>query len=245
LFLLDATSSLNDAEHKQVAELATQLLKVLPPAAKYGMYPIQIESDRVPAILPDDDVPAQETDVEERDYATNKLPELEKRLVDNLQRSYKTGDRIADDRRSCIINMLWFAEDHLKQLSGASVLDPNNTYRLVIISDMVEECGTSPFGEVRLNKKDIGAEIKLADNFTQITSPPDLSNVHVTVIFPLAKESPMDLSRRPSDRDLRAFWKKILSHCQVQDEKLEWISTGQLPNWARKVAKPKEATEQQ
>ena len=243
LFLLDATSSLNDAEHKQVASLATALFRVLPPDTKFGLYPIQIESARVPAILPDDKVPSQESDVEERDYAKNKLPKIEKDLADNLNRLYKSGDRIADDRRSCIINMLWFAEDHLKQLSGASVLDQNNVYRLVIISDMVEECGSSPFGEVRLNKQNIAEEIKLADNFTQITSPPNLSNVLVTVIFPLAQQGPMELSRRPADRDLRAFWKKILSHCQVKDENLEWISTGQLPNWSRKLAERKEATE--
>jgi hypothetical protein len=244
LFLLDATSSLNDAEHKKIGSLATELLRVLPPGTKYGMYPIQIESARVPAILPDTEIPAQTTDVEERDYTNNELAKREKELAENLNKLYKTGDRIADDRRSCIINMLWFAEDHLKQLSGASVFDSNHVYRLVIISDMVEECGTSPFGEVRLNKQHIADEIKLADNFSQVTSAPNLSNVLVTVIFPLADESPLELSRRPSDRDLRAFWKKILTHCQVKDENLEWISTGQLPNWHRKLLAQKEATKQ-
>jgi len=244
LSLLDATSSLNEAEHNRVAELATEILRVLPPGTKYGMYPIQIESARVPAILPDTEIAPQETDVDSKEYVKNELPKREKELSENLHRLYKTGERIADDRRSCIINMLWFAEDHLKQLSGGSVLGPNNVYRLVIISDMVEECGNTPFGEVRLNKQNIDEEIKLADNFTQVTSPPNLSNVFVTVIFPLADNSPMDLSRRPSDRDLRAFWKKILNHCQVRDENLEWISTGQPPNWSRRFAAEKKATEQ-
>ncbi len=240
LFLLDATSSLNDAEHKQVAGLATEILKVLPHASQYGMYPIQIESARVPAIIPDDVVDTL-TDVELEEYDKKRLPKLEKELIDNLEKVYKTGERIADDKRSCIINMLWFAEDRLKQMSGAAALNSNKTYRLVVISDMVEECGSSPLGEVRLNKQNIAEEIKLADNFTQITSPPNLSNVHVTVIFPLAQQSPIELSRRPADRDLRAFWKKIFNHCQVKDEYLEWIPTGQLPNWYKRLEQQKRA----
>ena len=241
LFLLDATSSLNEDEHKQVAKLATDMLRVLPPGSRYGVYPIHIEADRVPAIIPDTNISAQQTDVDRND----KLPTLEKVLTDKLYKVYKTGDRIADDRRSCIMNMLWFAEDQLKRLSGTSTLEANNVYRLVIISDMVEECGSSPLGEVRLNKQNIAEEIKLADNsFTQITSQPNLSTVRVTVIFPLAEQTPMELSRRPADRDLRLFWKKILTHCQVKDENFEWISTGQLPNWSRRLAEQRKATDQ-
>lgn len=234
LFLLDATSSLNDAEHKQVAGLATNILKVLPHASQYGMYPIQIESARVPAIIPEAEVNAP-TDVELEEYQQKTLPELEKQLAENLAKVYKTGDRIADDRRSCILNMLWFAEDRLKQMSGASTLESDKNYRLVIISDMVEECGSSPLGEVRLNKQNIGEEIKLADNFSQVASAPNLTDVRVTVIFPLAQQSPIELSRRPADRDLRAFWKKIFNHCKVKDENLEWIPTGQLPNWSKRL----------
>jgi hypothetical protein len=247
LLLIDPTSSLTEQENTRVTALTLAMFKDLPAGSKYGIYPIQIAADRVPPLIPDDMVPtAHRTDLDKREYEEKKevLANIVKTKVKEL---YKSENRVADDRQSCIINMLGFAERQLKQMSRIGGLDPNQaTYRLVIISDMVEECRDSPLGQIRLNKKDIDEEIKLADNYTQLTSPPDLSNVDITVIFPLTDESPLDLSRRPADRDLRAFWEKIFRHVQKNrknPEHLEWISTGQLPNWFKSILEEKKKSE--
>lgn len=238
LFLIDPTNSLTGEENNQVAALATDMFQHLPSGSRYGVYPIQFDAQRVLPIIPDDVVPASfKTDVDKRHYEKKKA-ELKVAIESKVEDQYKTDDKIADDRRSCILNMLRFAEKQLKQISRTEALDPEKgTYRLVIISDMVEECRDSPLGEIRLNKRDLTKEIQLADNYTQLTSPPDLTNVHITVIFPLTNQSPPDLNRRPSDRDLMAFWEKIFRHCQKKEkwswnpQYIEWISNGQLPGW--------------
>src|ERR1043165_6156573 len=247
LFLIDPTSSLTEDENTRVTALTLAMFKDLPPGSKYGRYPIQID-DHVSPLISDDVVPVSfRTNLDQQDYDNKRLA-LENIIKTKVRELYKTQNRVADDRQSCILNMLDFSDRQLKQMSGTGVLDPAQaTYRLVIISDMVEECRDTPLGEIRLNKKNITEEIKLADNYTQVTSPPDLSNVHISVIFPLTPQSPRDLSRRPADRDLRAFWDKIFQHCQKNRksggnaEYFEWISTGQLPNWFKTILDEKKS----
>jgi hypothetical protein len=229
VILPDVTISLTQEENKKVASLTADILDNLPDETRYAVFPIQAEPVRVLPIIPSDIIrnisgPFGEIRRKERRAA------LEREITGYYQRA-----RNGQLRKSCIINLLSFAKDQLDEMSKAQGVDPTRTeYELFILSDMEENCEDSPIGEVILDRG-IREAIQRS-SYTWMSPPPNLSNVRITVIFPLVPTSSEEFRRRPKDSQLKEFWRNVLANCGLKqewfwdNEHITWISNGALPS---------------
>ena len=215
LIFSDVTSSLAQRESEQVGNLTCNVLDALPPGTRYYVYPIQIEALKLE--------PMYEGTVRAQDRATTKAVNeaRKKKISDEITRLYeliKTAKR-ADaygkpDNHTCILYTLEFAQSIFKQFD-----QKNTDFDLVYVSDMIEECNTTPMRKpISLGPKHILEAIKLAKE-TDLNL--DLSYARVSMIIPAAADATYTASGRPNPSDVQAFWEAILSRSGFSEESLK------------------------
>src|SRR5215467_6995042 len=93
-----------------------------------------------------------------------------------------------------------------------SQFDEHYDPELIFISDMIEDCPSTPLGvNIQLDKQSPVRDIKLLNSYA---TPPDLSRLHLTIIVPTAKDTAsVSLGQRPDPRDLESFWKAVFARC--------------------------------
>lgn len=210
LVFCDVTNSLMPEEDKEVSLYAGAVIDHLPPRSEFALYPIQIEAQRAPLIA-QGKVPILVSDKDRQDYELTNA-EREREIKDKIDALYKTVNRNSADNRTCILNALAFANNHLKQY------DPSKyTFEIIFISDMIEECNNTPLParRVKLNKHDIQTEVEQSKSFP---TGLDLGSSRITIILPTARVT-VDVSqrRRPDVEQLKQFWINILNRCGFEE----------------------------
>jgi hypothetical protein len=221
IVLADVTSSLNAAEFGEVIRLTNEVVDALSPATEYRIYPIHMEMQR-PALVHHGMVP---TDA--KLWGDPELVKLRNQmLAEKLRQQYRMVNArdVKVDKRSCLLDGLVFAADTFKQPAYRKV-----SKRLVIISDMIEDCSMTPLGRpISLAKRDIRAEIVAA---AQFPSHVDLSKVDIEMIVPSNPLPALRTPPRPRLEDLESFWGRILERTAAKKERCRW-SVGALPSKA-------------
>lgn len=231
VILSDVTISLTPPEYEKAANLTADILDRMPHKTRYAVFPIQAEPARVLPIIPSGVT----------DTSFGELPEKNRigrraALVEAITDQYRRR-RGSSQHKSCIINLLTFAKEQLDELSRGDDVDPNNAeYELFILSDMEENCDDTPIGRINLLPRNIKDEINRMSYAEWSLPAPNLSNIRITVIFPLTPESSLTLDRRPKDNQLKEFWRNVFIKCGFQPDwfwdntHITWISNGTLPS---------------
>lgn len=215
LIFSDVTSSLLQRESEQVATLTCNVLNSLPLGTRYYVYPIQIEALKLE--------PMYEGRVMAHDRASTKVVNdaRKKKISEEITRLYgliKTAKRADDygkpDNHTCILYTLEFAQTIFKQFD-----EKNTDFDLVYVSDMIEECNTTPMRRpISLGSKNMPEAIKLAKE-TDLNL--NLSHARVSMIIPAASDATYTASGRPNPSDVQAFWEAILSRCGFSEDSVK------------------------
>ncbi len=264
LIFCDVTNSLTKGENRRVGSIAADIVSSLPPGSIYKLYPIQIQT-QIPAPievdanedgrLDDEDYripPEPANNVEEgRTAETRKrwrerARELILKSVDGLYDQMNKGP----DNRTCIVNALSFASNYLSTNYGdTQKYEP----LLFIISDMVEECNSTPLpGQLlKMNKPDISEEIQKAKALSAEQPAPDgrrfgcrLADVTAYCVFPASPETPtVPRARRPDRDQVKEFWNAVFGVCGLKGEGAEaerivWVDSGDLTQQLRSLGTP-------
>ena len=219
LIFSDVTSSLVPEESRRVATLTADVLDGLPPGAKYAVYPIQVETQRLTTVQ--EGMVAAGTNEQAAASAVKqqRRKELDQAITDLYEQIKRVRDHGSSvgrpDNHTCILNALGFAADQFRQFSDRDKYE----LELIFISDMIEECNRTPLHRpIALAKRDISNEIELAET-TDLSL--DLSAARVTIVIPSTVETYQQSQvQRPDMRELQAFWKHILKHCGFDDQSL-------------------------
>lgn len=213
LIFSDVTSSLVKSEREQVATLTSKVVDGLPPGTRYYVYPVQIEAQKLKAIDEGRIVvenPAM--DIATKAARKKKISTEIETLYEKIKSTKRPPDSEGNpDYHTCILYTLEFAQDQFKQF------DPNADFELIYVSDMIEECNTTPMGKpISLLKTNITEEIKLAQK-TNLNFR--LSHVRVSMIIPATNET-YEVGGRPNLSHLRDFWEAVLSKCGFNEQQL-------------------------
>ena len=186
---VDTTASLNNEQTTSVAQLAKRLLQTEREYEKVSAYPINGAETPV-AIFSEDVTDAASRQKEQREDWARKIDGAFKHTKGNTQ--------------TCILNSAEFASTLLPKGTALS-----RSVDLVFITDMLEDCPSTPFGgAVRFNKADIGREISQAAQFQE--KKVDLSSAKVYMITPEGITPGPHVPRL----ELREkFWRTFFTRC--------------------------------
>jgi hypothetical protein len=214
LIMSDVTSSLLESESQQVGNLTCDVVESLPPGTRYSIYPIQIEAHNLHAIYEGTIIDENRTTTKvviaaRRDKILTEIKKLYE-LIKTVKRSDAYGK---PDNHTCILYTLEFAQKIFKQFD-----QQNTDFDLIYVSDMIEECNTTPMGKpISLRRGNISEAIKLAKN-TKLNL--DLSYVRVSMLIP-ATDATYTAGGRPNPSDVQAFWEAVLAHSGFSEDSLK------------------------
>jgi hypothetical protein len=204
----DVTSSLTGEQVDSVQTDVRRIIEALPPNSVVHVFAIgretetgtEIETDRTPPI---------ESTVADKQLARWRIAFAD-RVAEELRRLQKRRRETEPDvLSSCITPAL----RRTATVAGRSSRSEGRV-DLFVVSDLIEECGTSLLGgKVNLWKRDIRSEIRLASDFKG--KLPDLSRATVTLVLPQHTVNTAEQSKQPSTADLEEFWTKLLGNCGV------------------------------
>lgn len=214
LVFVDVTSSLSEDELTTAAGLAGQVLALVGEGDQFFVYPIHHDPERA-QVFAHSGLPRRSR-AEDRLYFQEQVRKLSQSLPRVVRQTYDqfNGPDSPDDR-SCILNTLYVAREVIARSPGSHV-------QILYLSDMVEECASSPLGETfDLDRRDISDDIaRLAGiGADEIDCDANLlANASIAVVMPTTSTSALAAERRPAVRDLRKFWQTALRHCGLPTE---------------------------
>lgn len=227
LIFCDVTSSLNPEERDSVSNLAAQIVQNLDPPVDFQVLPILLDTERSDVLLEG----SISSLVKPSDKA--RLAEKRKRIPAALKKKiaglYESANRPSDPNRSCIVNAL----DRASRIFVQYAQNKNLDLHLIILSDMLEECETSPYGRILLNKKDIRPEIERAKGSVSLRN---LSGVQVALVLPVRNNGSSYVA--PPTGQLEEFWRAVfgkagLTTAQDDSQGLFYFGAG-LPQRMKK-----------
>lgn len=214
LIFSDVTSSLLPSENKEVVDLTCSVIDSLLPGTRYYVYPVQVEPQKLERIY-EGVIAAPSTPAATQALKDARRREIEKKIVELyalIKKNRRPGPG-SRDNHTCIIYTLEFAQNKFREFDRK-----NTDFELVYVSDMIEQCNTTPMGKpISLGQTNISEQIKLAQ---QTNLNLDLSYSNVSMIIPATSET-YTAGGRPSVSDLKNFWEAILSHCGFDKEVLK------------------------
>ena len=233
LIFCDVTASLSRQQITKVATLAADILDSLEKGNRYAVYPIGQNSGQAPPIIPTGIIPTLRSFIERDVYDSHRAmrrSELEKQI----NALYGTVDH--GRRQTCILSLLPFVYERLTRMADLSTLDPTICdFEVYFISDMVENCDSTPIGPVKMSDSDNLLLIRLiAKRFPQGAA--DLSSVRLTVIIPSTSDSDSTKHNGPAMEFLKGFWKEVFLRCGFKEDwfwdhrHIDWISSGEIPD---------------
>jgi len=198
VILADVTSSLNQDESMEVADLAASAIAALPQRSQVRLYPIHKATEnpqliRAETIYDDADI-RKALEQPRRIRIRKQIAELYEKINHPPQ---------SDDARTCILDELFFAGNYFGHPEFA-----HDRKVLLIVSDMLEDCGSTPLGqEIHLNKLDLRKELAAAQKAPPI---PGLAGVTIVAVLPPTSQSRYHRGKHPRLEDLEAFWNEIV-----------------------------------
>jgi hypothetical protein len=248
LVFCDVTNSLTREENRKVGSLAADIVDKLPDKTIFRLYPIQIQTQLQAAIKIDINKNGKDDDEDhsvveiisntQRDEYEKVKQKRREQIENGVDDLYERLNKVPQDNRTCILNALGFAHNFFLPIYGDS---SKYDLRMYLISDMIEECNTSPLPvrRVEMDRRNISREISLANTLPQSWN---LSGVQIMCIFPTASgtaenQGTPDVSsaRRPNRDDVKSFWNTVFKRCGFKDEDFQsgrilWIDSGELPD---------------
>jgi hypothetical protein len=234
LILADVTRSLSQEQLEKSANLTADILDSLPVNSIYSVYPIQKETERILPLI-SRQVVVEHKRMEGRPpiILADERRRIDRELKEKRRQTLKMEmERLYQNNvgyQSCIINMLWFAQDQLMRMTENPNINPTKfEYELIIISDMFETCKGNPAINLELPP-----DLSRLRKSRYIQSTPNFANVRITIIFPL---TPKLSEHLPSDLAVKEFWRDIFKQCGIKDEwfwdqtHIDWIPNGELPS---------------
>lgn len=216
LVFVDVTSSLSEDELGAAAGLAGQVLAQVGVGDQFFVYPIHHDPERA-QVFAHSGLPRRSR-AEDRLRFQEGVRKLSQSLPRVVRQTYEefNGPESPDDR-SCILNTLYVVREAIARSPGSHV-------QIVYLSDMVEECASSPLGETfDLDRRDISQDIARVAGIVAEEVDCDanlLANASITVVMPTTSTSALAAGRRPAVRDLRRFWQTALGHCGLPTEEI-------------------------
>lgn len=201
----DVTGSLIKEESEQVAELAANILDNLPSNSIYRLVPINMKTDISEEIISYDgkiegEIPQRVKDVRRENLKTE---------IDKLYQF--VNSKVQKPERTCIISGLQRARDFYLRVKE-DVDKVEYEYELIFISDMLEDCSTTPTGEnklVSIKDQSPSEAIEAIKTF----SLPDLSPFRITVVIPGKDERLPKKESKKSIPTLNIFWAEVFKKC--------------------------------
>src|SRR5258708_7390774 len=142
LIFSDVTSSLLESEKEQVSSVTANVIDTFLPGTEYYVFPIQMEPQRLQPLDHDtivvDAAPGinQAVRTQRRDKLKKEIDTLYALIKPAKAQPTRYG---RPDNHSCILYTLDFADKFFRQFNPAL-----NDLELIYVSDMVEECNTTP-----------------------------------------------------------------------------------------------------
>lgn len=215
VILCDVTSSLHETESVKVGELASDVLDRLPKNAEYILYPVQIETEKPPAIERTDPTISLNDDF---DVSAEEDPQRRKMIVDKIKELYKNINGKQPKDRTCLLNTLNLSKSFFSDFN-----DKEYEFELIFVSDMIEQCSNIS----AIPNQTIDLQIQAPEdalNLLETAQFPDLSNVRLTVIVPGTEIRMTEKSKKqPSLETLKKFWFEIFKKCKNEQAiQSEW-----------------------
>jgi hypothetical protein len=204
MLFVDTTASTN--QYAATTKLASDLLHKGRDYDRIALYPVGSLGQSPPPIF---DEPVAEHVTQRRLQLMRWDLLLAKKLA-----SYK------NDRHTCLLDAVQFAAGQLPamELTAKSHVD------LVLISDMIEDCQSSPMGPgVRLDKRSVKRETELVRHLP--TTLIRLPQMHVYIVMPPGSGAGPNDARL---QDVDDFWRAFLGRCGLRPQDVT-ITIGSLP----------------
>lgn len=203
LIFCDLTTSVDPSSIKKVARDAYNLILSFPHNTKLIIYPID-ESPFVKPIL-DFTYPSKATKSSEIHKNKTIVKRAAKFAYDTILQLYQdeySSDKAGNRAISCMMRSLETA--HSQFLQYKNVKGNNYSYELIYLSDMLEECSTSPVGAIFFTKQYFKDALKKLDTYKPDF---DLSYADVTII--ISVEQYATASAYISYEELKNAWKNV------------------------------------
>lgn len=215
LIFCDLTASVDSSSIRKVARDAYNLIFVFPYQTRLIIYPID-ESPFVKPIL-DFTYPSKATKNSQIHKNKIWIRNVARSAYDSIINLYhaeysnsKTGSRPI----SCIMRSLETA--HCQFMQFKDVSGKKYSYELIYLSDMLEECGTSPVGPVAFTKKYFRNSLERLEAYQPEF---DLSYANVSIIISVEQYA-ME-SAYISYEELKTAWKKVFMKVGFSAERIE------------------------
>ena len=210
LLFIDLTLSLNDSQTTSVRRSLNILFAAMPPRSRVIVFPLGASVEHsgplLEASLPD------ELTTLDKIRLTNERGTIESSLqnaITSLLPSAKASGYLA---HTCISDALRQASQTVRQART------NEDVEIVLVSDMLEDCGESILGgALSLEKDDATAELKRVRAKPKSEMLLDLRHARVTAILPSSGVSKLKI-KQPSVDQIRQFWRAVLDHCNDDPE---------------------------
>jgi hypothetical protein len=206
MLFVDTTASLNGTQYAATTSLASELLHKGRDYDRVAVYPVGSLGQAPPQIL-DEDV----------------AQHLSRRRLQLMRWDLLLTQKLAaykDDQHTCLLDSVQFAAGQIPTMD----LTPTSRINLVIISDMIEDCQSSPMGPgVHLDKRSIQREIERVRHFPigRIRLP----QIKVYIVIPSGSGAGPNDARL---EDVETFWRAFVERCGLKPENLS-ISVGRVP----------------
>ena len=201
----DVSSSLTPEQVVSVQTHVARIIKALPANSDVHVFSIgrdtesarELRSETAPSV--ESDATANRLTLWRAELATKLQDDL-----DQLHRNRKTTE--PDTLSSCITTAL--------RRTASVTTRTTRRVDVFIVSDMIEECGTSLLGgQLSLMKRDITQEIKQAREFKGRF--PDLRRATFTLVRPQYNVVTTAQAEHPTSADLERFWREVLARCNT------------------------------
>jgi hypothetical protein len=206
----DVTSSLTDEQVKSVEAQVKQIITSLPLHTVVHVFSVGRDTETAKEVMVD------ASPVDETTTAKNKLDEWRATLATSVQEALEQLYKHRKETEpgtlsSCITTAL--------RRTASLAIRSTRQVDVFIVSDMIEECGTSLLGgRVSLMKPDIAPEIQRANDLTK--QPVDLRRATITLVRPQYNVITKAQSNEPSAADLEIFWRALLAHCNTDQKRV-------------------------
>jgi hypothetical protein len=202
LVFCDITSSTDSKGIRLLSDKAQQIIRCAKPGSILCYYPIDGVTNSPPLL--EINIPLEASTFGEKEENRNIVINTSirlGRLIINRYNEINKGVSLGegDPPKSCIINTFFIADKYFKKYRKIESIDYE--YELIYLSDMIEQCPTSPMGTLDISNRNFNTSLNKITNYNPNI---DLSFAKVTIVI----SSDFDDQRFncPSNENLESFW---------------------------------------
>lgn len=209
IIVLDLTASLNATQQTAMQQVIAHISRAMPARSRVVVLPLGAYVEKAGILvdlqLPDDRFARQ------KQALTQTRKELPATIMSAAVAFRNDVTDPLFSQYTCISDAIRQAEQLIRMQGDDSPVE------LIFISDMLEYCRTSLLGGMlSLEREDLRSELRRVDDLPKTVALADLRGARVTAIVPATGPTPT-VTPQPEYASLRAFWRKVFSHCRSDD----------------------------